>query len=295
MFLLSLAFTGVFIGLVASNSNKEISMSFLSDHRKSFFSILVLILVVIFFSATAFKYIERFTSISYFGKTLSSATTEATMPAAEDSIGKAIALYSNDLYLRTYSQIYLAEIKALMNKGSQLTDQEKQNLQADYNAAVSGAQAAVNYDSKNYLNYQQLGSVFQTAGGLGVKDGYTNAVANYKQASLLNPLNPGLKLAVAGVFFADGKIKEAKEAANEALSLKGDYIDALVTLAEIAKKEGNTAEALSYAKTALSITPTDKNLIDYVNSLGGSASAGTSITTPTTTTTTTPTTKPVKK
>jgi tetratricopeptide (TPR) repeat protein len=263
MFLLLFAFIGVFIGLVASNSNRKISISFLDDYRKSFFSILALILVVILSVAVSFKYTERFISVSYFSKALSA----QTIPVAEDFIGKALSLYSNDLYLRTYSQIYLVKLNSIANKGSTLSDADKTDLQTSFDQAVNGAQMATAYDSSNYLNFQLLGSVYQTVGALGVKDAYSKAVLAYQNASNLNPLNPGLKLAMASALFADGKVKEAKDYANEALTLKPDYVDALITLSQIAKSEGNDKEALSYAQNALSLNPTDKNLIQYVNSL----------------------------
>ena len=242
-------------------------LSFLNDHRKSFFSILALIFLVILSVATSFKYIERLSSVFYFGKALS-ATTE---PIAETAISKALSLYSNDLYLRTYSQIYLVKLNTLASKGSELSEAEKADLQTSFDQAVKSAQMAAAYDSSNYLNFQLLGSIYQSVGALGVKDAYSNAVLAYKSASNLNPLNPGLKLAMASASYVDGKIKEAKEYANVALSLKGDYVDALITLSQIAKKEGNNSEALSYAKAALAIIPTDKNLIQYINSLNNSA------------------------
>ena len=159
IFLLSLVFTGVFVGLVTSNSNKEISMSFLNDHRKSFFSILVLILVVVLSVSTAFTYIERFASVSYFNKSVSASTE----PVAENSIITALSLYSNDLYLRTYSQIQLIKLSDIANKGSSLSDADKATLQTSFTSAVNGAQLAIQYDPENYLNYQLLGSVYQTA------------------------------------------------------------------------------------------------------------------------------------
>ncbi|OGI66568.1 hypothetical protein A2823_00420 [Candidatus Nomurabacteria bacterium RIFCSPHIGHO2_01_FULL_41_91] len=269
IFLLSLAFTGVFIGLAASNSDKEISMSFLNDHRKSFFSILALILVIIFSIAASFRYIERFASISYFGK----AVFASTETAAEDFIGKALSLYSNDLYLRTYSQIYLVKLNTIANKKSELSDTDKADLQASFDQVVNSAQLAAAYDPSNYLNFQLLGSVYQSVGSLGVKDAYSKAVEAYRAASSLNPLNPGLKLAMAGASFVDGKVKEAKDYAKEALSLKQDYIDALITLSQIAKSEGNNSGALSYAQAALSLAPADKNLIQYVDSLKNSTPA----------------------
>ncbi|MFZ3011900.1 MAG: hypothetical protein WA060_02825 [Minisyncoccia bacterium] len=266
IFLLALAFAGVFIGLVSSGGGKEFQISFLNDHRKSFFSILALIIVVIFSATISFKYIERVASVSYFGKSL-----QATSVAeAENAIGKALSLYSNDLYLRTYSQIYLVKLDSIVSAGESLSEEDKANLKISFDQAVNSAQLATTYDPQNYVNFQLLGSVYQGVGTLGVKDAYSNAVLAYQTASSLNPLNPGLKLAMASASLADGKTKEAKDYAKAALSLKQNYIDALILLSQISKKEGNNAEALSYGKVALSLAPNDKNLIQYVNSLSGS-------------------------
>jgi cytochrome c-type biogenesis protein CcmH/NrfG len=128
---------------------------------------------------------------------------------------------------------------------------------------------ATAYDPQNYINFQLLASVYQTAGGLGVKDAYSKAVAAYQTASSLNPLNPGLKLSMAGAAFADGKVQDAKDYANQAVTLKPDYTDALVTLSQIAKNQGDSAGALSYGEQALALDPTNSSLIQYVDSLKG--------------------------
>lgn len=183
-------------------------------------------------AAAGFKYIERLASVSYFGNTLSA----TTIPIAENSIGKAITLSQNDLYFRTYAQVYLTKINSIVAKGaSSLSDADKADLQASFDQAVNGAQSAVAYDKTNYLNYNSLGVVYNTVGLLGVKDAYTKAVEAYKTASTLNPLNPGIKLAIARVYFADGKTKEAIDSAKEALTLKPDYIEALITISQIEK------------------------------------------------------------
>ena len=269
MFLLAFAFTGIFIGLSsAGRSNGEISMSFLNDPRKSFFSILFLVILMIISAAAGFKYVERLASVSYFGKTLSA----STIPMAEDSITKAISLHQNDLYLRTYTQVYLTKINSIVTKGSALSEIDKADLQTSFDQAVNGAQLAVAYNSKNYLNYNSLGVVYNTVGLLGVKDAYSKAIEAYKTASTLNPLNPGIKLAIARIYFADGKIKEAKDFVKEALSLKPDYIEALITISQIEKSEGNNTAAISYAETALSLAPDSQDLIQYINSLKGGSS-----------------------
>lgn len=269
MFLLAFAFTGIFIGLSASSPNKEITMSFLDDPRKSFFSILILVVIMIIAAATGFKYVERLASVSYFGKTVSA----TTIPAAEDSIMKAVSLYQNDLYLRTYAQVYLTKINSIVSKEGSLSDTDKADLQSSFDQAVNGAQSAVAYNNMNYLNHNSLGVVYNTVGLLGVKDAYSKAIEAYKSASALNPLNPGIKLATARVFFADKKLDEARTLAKEALTLKPDYIEALIILSQIEKSDGKNSAAISYAENALSLLPDNKDLIQYVNSLKNGVSA----------------------
>ncbi len=267
LFLMAMIFGGVFIGLVASShKNGEISISFFDDHRKSFFFLLLLVLLLIVSAATGFNYIQRFASVSFFSKTL----VASNIADAEFAIGKTLALNSNDLYFRTYSQIYLAKLNSIASKeSSSLSDTDKANLQTSLDQAINAARLAITYNPKNYLNFQMLGSVFQTAGLIGVKDAYGKALETYQTASTLNPLNPGIKLAIASVYSAMGDAKAAKDYANQALTLKPDYIDALITLSQLAKSEGDYSAALSYAQTALSYAPADSNLIKYIDSLKG--------------------------
>ena len=224
---------------------------------------LSIILIIVVSAAASFKYIERLVSFSYFRKAIASPTA----PEALNSINRALKLFPNDLYLRTYAQVYLLKFSSLISKGTSLSEAEKAELQINLDQAVSSAQLATVYNSKNYLNFQALGSIYQNFALFGVKDAYGKAIEAYKTASVLNPLNPGLKLEMASSYLADNKTEEAKKYADLALSLKPDYVDAFIVLSQIAKKEGDNASALSYARTALSLSPADKNLIQYVDSL----------------------------
>ncbi len=281
LFLLALALAGVFIGLSAvTNPNGQVSISYLSDHRKSFFSILFIVLIVITTAALSFKYMKSIVSVAYFGKAINA----STIPLAETSIANALRLHQSDLYFRAYSQIYLVKLNSIASKENP-TDAEKAQLQSSLEQAVNGAQLATTYNPGNYLNFQALGAVYQRLNALGVKEAYEKSIEAYTKASVLNPLNPGIKLNMANLAIASDKIKEAKEYANAALTLKSDYIDALIILSQIAKSEGENALALSYAQKALSVAPTNTDLIQYVESLkSGSSSSSPSSSAPKTTT-----------
>ncbi len=270
LFLLALAFTGIFIGLSAKERpNGQMTILFLEDHRKSFFFILFLVLVMVSSAAASFKYIERFASVSYFRSTLRS----TSVAEAEAAIGKALSLHVNDLYLRTYAQVQLAKLATLAQKGEDLTDAEKAELQGSVEQAVNGAQLATTYNSSNYLNNQALANVYSTVSALGVEDAYEKAVEFYQKAIAQNPLNPGLPLAISRTALANNKLKEAKEFANASLALKPNFLDALITLSQVSKLEGNGKDAISYAEQALALDPTNEALIDYVDSLKNGTSA----------------------
>ena len=274
-FLLALAFAGVFAGLSAGNkTNGEITLAFLNDHRKSFFSMLFIILLIISSAAIAFKYAERLASVTYFQKSL----TAENVPDALAAISKALTLHPNDLYLRTYSQVYFVKLNSLIQKKeTELTDADKAELKTSLEQAIAGMKGAIDYNPKNYFNFQSLGSLYETLGSLGVKDAYTMAVESYNAASLLDPKNPGLKLAMAVASFADKKNAPAKDYVKAALTLKPDYVDAWIIMAEIAKSEGDNKSALAYGEAALSIIPANENLIKYVDSLRKGSSESTAI------------------
>ncbi|HEU0085901.1 MAG TPA: hypothetical protein VFQ59_03010 [Candidatus Paceibacterota bacterium] len=272
IFLLAFAFTGAFAGLASTyRQNGDFEFSFLDDPRKSFFSILGLVLLMLVSAAAGFKYVERFASIPFFQKTLSA--TEIS--AAETSMLRAVSLHSNDLYLRTYSQVYMTKIGELAAKGSALTEEEQAVLQASIEEAIGSAQLATAYDKTNYLNFASLGSVYNTVGALGVEGAYGQAFDAYTTAATLNPLNPGIKLAMARVSFANNRVDDARILGEEALALKPNYVDALLVLSQIEQNSGNNAKAVSYAETALSLVPGNQELTDYVNSLKRGAPAAT--------------------
>lgn len=273
LFSLTFAIIGIFVSLFNANIPQgEIEIAFSSSPKKSLISLLLLVAMMIVSFVFGFKYVERLASVSYFSKALNAENIDSAVVG----IGNANLLYQNDLYLRSYSQAYLLKLNSLLSKGSALTEEEKASLQGNLDQALRGANSAILYNKENYQNFTMSGSVFNMLTSLGVEGSFDKAIDAYKQASLLNPLNPGIQLALARTSFTTNKIKEAKEYANRALELKADYVDALVMLSQIAKKEGNNTSALSYAEKALALLPTNKELIDYVKSLKSGASTTTS-------------------
>lgn len=262
--LLLLAFAFLGIALSASGSIKETNLQFLNNSRKGFPVIIILIIIILASISAGFKYTERFISISYFQKTISAQSLEL----AEKNINKAVALYSNDLYLRTYSQVYLLKFKSISSKEEQaLTEIEKAELKNSFEQAVKGSELAINFNKNSYLNFKSLGMVYEFFATYGVQNADQSAIEMYKKASDLNPQNPSLKLDIARAYLATNNDTEAKNYALQAFDLKKDYIDAMFMISQILKKEGNNKEALRYAQLALSYDSTNSQLIQYADSL----------------------------
>jgi tetratricopeptide (TPR) repeat protein len=259
---LAFTFTGIFVGTYAKGRN-DISISFLGDAKKSFIFILSLIVLMILAAGLTFKYIERFASVGYFARAYRATAIED----AERSIGIAMRLHPNDLYFRTANEVYLTKINSLLNKDTSLTDAERVELQNAFTLAEQSAIAAENYNKMNYLNYQVLGGTYSIAASLGVEGASEKALVSLTSASNLNPINPGLKLAIAQLYFTDRDITQAKSFTEQALALKPDYINALVFFAQMENSLGNRSSAISYGEKALSFAPNNKELADYVNSL----------------------------
>lgn len=264
LFLLSFAFVGMFAGLSSrDHAKKDISIVFVGDSKKNSLAVISLVVVFVGVSVLTFKFVEKFISVPYFSRTL----TAPSIPVAESYIVKAVSLNPNDLYLRTYSQVYLIKLNSLIAEDSPASPERNAALQATFDQAVNGVVLASAYNSKNYLNLKAQGIVYESAASLGVTGAYDRAIESYKLAADLNPLNPGLKFGIARAYFGTGNLAEAKTYAEQSLSLKGDYVDTIVLLSRIAQSQGDRAQALSYGQRALSLAPENKGLIEYVNTL----------------------------
>lgn len=267
LFFLAFAFLGVFMGFsINNNKDKEISFSFLDDVRKSFFAILFFIIIMIISITLVFKYTERLVSVVYFQKAINANTTEQ----AEVNIKNAIYLSQNDLYLRTYTQIYILKINSLVSKtqeGGSLSDEEKTNLQTYFDQAIKSAQMATSLNRTNYLNFETLGSVYEVGLSLGAAESFDKALESYKKAESLSPLSPSIKLNISRLLYLNKKVDEANEYAQKSLVLKDNYVDALLILSQIAKQKGDDKSSILYIEKALYYYPENEDLRKYLNTL----------------------------
>lgn len=258
MLMLAFSSSGMLIGILVYKQAIPVrNFSFLSDPRNSFFSILILLVLMVSAASLTYIYIEKFTSIIYFSKSLNSGNTIESLSKSEGMLLKAISLNKNDVYYRSLSQVYLNQIGVLVNDKTISPDILKSNLQQLVNNAQESAGLAVNQNPKQYLNYMNLGNIYSTLVSFSVTNSYESAVISYDKALLLAPNNPSIPLAKASLEFVNKNNSEARKFIKQALDLKVNYVDAIFLLVQIETDEGNLSEAIKQAEYAGSVAPND--------------------------------------
>lgn len=261
MLMLAFASSGILIGILAYREvveNKH--LSFLNDPRNSFFAILALMVFMIATLSVTYLYVEKFTSVIYFSKGLKTDNTMESLARSEKMITNAISLDKNDVYYRTLSQVYIAEIGTLISDKNVSQDTLKSSLQQLINFAQNSATLAVSQNPKQYLNYVNLGNIYASLVPLSVEGSYESANNSYSKAMELSPNNPSIILAKAQLEVVKKNNEEARKLIQQALDLKLNYTDALFLLAQIETDEGNIPGAIKQAERAAELSPNDSTI-----------------------------------
>ncbi len=261
MLMLAFSSSGILIGiLVYKDVVKVKEYSFLDDPRNSFFAILSLMVLMIATLSVTYLYVEKFTSVIYFSKGLNASNTIESLAASEKMLVNAISLDKNDVYYRTLSQVYIAEIGVLVNDEKISKDVLKTNLQQLINYAQNAATLAVSQNPKQYLNYVNLANVYASLVPLGVENSFESAMSSYAKAQELAPNNPSIILAKAQLEIINKNNDEARKLISQALELKLNYSDATILLAQIESNEGNIPAAIKQLERSVQLNPNDSTI-----------------------------------
>ena len=258
LMMLAFASSGILIGILVSRQAIPVKeFSFLTDPRNSFFSILILLVMMVSAISLTYIYVEKFTSVIYFSKALRGDNTVESLVKSEAMLLRAITLDKNDVYYRSLSQVYLNRINLLVNDKNVSEDTLKSSLQQLINLSQESAGLAVNQNPKQYLNYMNLGNIYSALVPLSVENSYESAMAAYNEASKLSPNNPSIILSKASLEFINKNNPESRKYIEQALAIKANYIDAIFFLVQIETNEGNLGEAIKQAEYAGSLAPND--------------------------------------
>lgn len=163
-------------------------------------------------------------------------------------------------YRTSYAQVNLALANSIALKANdpnaQITDQDRTNIAQLIQQAIREGKATVALNPLRASGWEVLGRIYQAIIPLAQgADQFT--IQTMTQAVALDPINPNLRIALGGVYYAQGNYQAAGQVFQTAIALKGDLANAHYNLAFTYRELGNYNLAVREMSTALSLVDSD--------------------------------------
>lgn len=261
VFYLTFFVTGLFLATCSNTGEKTLTVwKFSGDSRKSFVSVFLVIVFFVSGILMGYSSIKKYSANLFFQKGVLEARTTGNLDKAESYISKALALYENDLFYRTLTEVGIARIGNLLNL-AQAKDADMDSLRNQFQGVlantVSGAKKAIELDPSNYENHLSLASLYAMVYQYGVKDAYGFSLSSYQTALQFNPQNPGIDLSMARLEILAKNNDKARNYISSAISKKPNYTEAVFLLSQLESSEGNVKAAIQSAESATLLSPND--------------------------------------
>lgn len=241
MLLLSFMVTGVALGLMWRGAAP------ISGRLMRSGSLLVLIVLMVWAAAASTRRLMAETHVALGAAALQAGNVDDALQQA----ARAVSLDANPEDLRLSTDIGAAKLAQIATAAKPGTEQTFATL---LQQTVQTGQRAITLDPSDYRSYISLGDVYAYLAANKVAGAYTNAKASYASAAQLAPSSPAIPLMLAKLEASAGTIAGVQDALKQSLTLKPDYTDAILFLAQVDIAQNDLASAirdtLSAAKTA---------------------------------------------
>lgn len=214
------------------------------------------------FSIFSFYTLGRFYRAEIYFQKAQEAVKENKATEAYEMMRTAITLNPRkDLYRTQYAQLNFNIASALTNKTDNLTEKDRTDIQRLIQQALRDSILATEVlNPLNSTNWEIRGRIYSNIRGI-VADADQWAVASHTQAMNLDPTNPNVRLALGGVYYAQGNFERATNLFAQAVQLKPDLPNAHYNLAWALRQLNKSQEALDEYNIMLSLLPA--NTDDY--------------------------------
>lgn len=241
-------YMGLLIGVSQMvGKTSMLSWTYLKDPRKSFVTILLLVVGMILCVVVVYQTGQRFASIVYFNKALTADATDG-----ERYLTRSLSLAPNDVYWRARTALYTGKFIEL----AQTSSPEKAVLQQYFDTALASAQEAVVWDRSDARNWLTLAQVYQLVAANGNTEALGAAQGAAEEAYKRNPVNP-LYLNVKGqLAFLAQDYTLALASYTAARDQAPGQADAWVGMIDTLNALGRKSEALELLDTFARAFPT---------------------------------------
>ncbi len=267
-------FLFVGLGLALRAIGLEGTVSFADMNRGYLFMVFVVGIAIIAGSLSGGYLIMRsYAAAVYYGSSLQKFAA-GDLSGGFEKLNRAVTLdNTSDIYWRTASQALLLQARQLISQGKPGATNQN-DLQASVYQAVQSALRATQINSKDPLNWSNLGNIYENI--IPIATGADqNAVDAYKKAIELNPKNPqepvnmarALLTAAVVIENAKGPASESKSRVVQALealkiseSIAPNYAPANFSLVQLYIKQGDTQKAAAKIQEIQALSPLDAGL-----------------------------------
>jgi tetratricopeptide (TPR) repeat protein len=178
-----------------------------------------------------------------------------------DNLNKAINTNPKvDRYRMTSAQVSILLANAVAQK-KDLSDDDRQNISKLIQNAIEQGKAGVALNPLRSTNWDILSQIYRTIMPL-AKGADQFALQTGSQAIALDPFNPNLRIAVGGIYYAQGDFDNAIKFFESATQVKSDQANAYYNLAFAYREKGDLSKAETAMSQVLSLI-TDKSSKDY--------------------------------
>lgn len=230
-----------------------------ANSKSSFLPIISLILAIAVVIPAGYFFARSYLAEVLFQKAVTAAAKNDGKTTYDTLIRTISANPSHDVYRVVYSQTNLLLANTLASNKN-LTDTDRNTITQLVQQAIREAKNAVALNPTKVSNLENLANIYHNLLNFAQgADVWT--IASYRQAIALDPVNPNLRIALGGVYFAQKNWDEAIRLFQQAIDLKSDLANSHYNLAAAYREKGDYAKAITSMETVLTLL--DKSSADY--------------------------------
>lgn len=227
----------------------------LAENKRAAIVLVGVVMVIIVSSVAAVYGVSRhFGAVVMFNEAVSKVPTGTPLDEVEAQIEAAYILNQNDIFARQVAEYQLAKINSLLAL-AQPSETEQQAFETAIAQGVVAATRAIENDPTDARNHAVAGALYSVLAGIGIEDTANRAGASFAEARRFDPQNPLYPLLEAQLATRTGDVEKAKTAVRTAVTLKPNYTEALLFMADIDIATGNVSGAIDTTRAILSLEP----------------------------------------
>ncbi len=220
----------------------------------------VLLIIVLGIGSLAFGLVgyQKVASVIHFEKALALSQTPGTAAdSVEVELERAIALSPADIYYGSLSELSFARAQGILQNPTTTPEATQVVFQSVFQKSIASADTATKLNPGSYQNWIRLGGVYAALvpSPLSVAGAYESAKAAFEQAGKLSPESPEPYLLQARLEISHNNPTAARNAIQDAITKKQDYVDAYYLLTQLDVQQNNVPEAIQAAQATAILSP----------------------------------------